>query len=325
MKKTITFLLMALFGLTKAQNVANFDNFTLPVDSYYYSVTSVDFQTANAVFEYEWSTSFGGYWQSGFAYTNKNNVDSGNYRHLYNCIAGKGYNNSTYYATGQANGKIKLKTSTDNTVNGFYVTNSTYAYKSMKNGDLFAKKFGGTTGNDPDWFKLTVKGFFGGAMKTDSVEFYLADYRFSNNTLDYIVNGWQWVNCSSLGIVDSIQFFMYSTDNSAWGMNTPAFFSIDNFTTSQSVGINELSLIDNVKLFPNPANDFINLNLSSETSFTSQLKVYNAIGALVQSANFNVINGSNTYKIELSELNSGLYFIEISEPNKKQTFKFIKN
>jgi hypothetical protein len=37
---------------------------------------------------------------------------------------------------------------------GVYVTNTTYAYNSMRDGDMFAKKFGGPTGNDPDWYKL---------------------------------------------------------------------------------------------------------------------------------------------------------------------------
>ena len=54
----------------------------------------------------------------------------------------------------------------------------------------FAKKFGGTTGNDPDFFKVTVKGYKGGVLTTDSVPFYLADFRFANNALDYIVDSW---------------------------------------------------------------------------------------------------------------------------------------
>jgi hypothetical protein len=36
----------------------------------------------------------------------------------------------------------------------------------MRDGDGFGKKFGGTTGMDPDWFKLTIKGYSGGALKT---------------------------------------------------------------------------------------------------------------------------------------------------------------
>lgn len=311
-------------SLTKSQNVASFDSFSLPVDSFYYSASSIDFQTSNAVFEYDWNSSWS-LWSKGFSYTNKNNVDSGNYRHLYNCIAGKGYNNSNYYTTAQANGTIKLKTMTDNVVDGFYITNTTYAYKSMKNGDSFAKKFGGVTGNDADWFKVTAKGFLGGNMKTDSAVFYLADYRFSNNSLDYIVTGWQWFNCSNLGVVDSIRFYMYSSDNGTWGMNTPAFFSMDNFTTSTGVGIAELNFINQLQLFPNPATNSVNLKFNSETLFTGTVKLYSTMGAVIKQETTLFNAGINQVQFDISELNPGLYFIEMISENKKQTFKVIKN
>ncbi len=326
MKKKITLLLIALMNFTQAQSVATFENFSLPADSFYYNAASTDFQTTNAIFEYEWATStFGNYWSKGFSYTNKNDSTNGGYQNLYNCIAYKGYNNSNYYVTAQANGIIKLKTSTDNVVDGFYINNSTYAYKSMKNGDMFAKKFGGTSGNDPDWFKVTVKGYYNGTMKTDSSEFYLADYRFSNNTLDYIVKGWQWVNCSNLGVVDSIQFFMYSSDNSSFGMNTPAFFSMDNFTTSKTVGINELSIISDLKLYPNPANEIVNLQINAKQSAECAFNIYSPTGALIKNITSTIKAGNNILKVELDELNSGFYFIEVSGANTKQTIKFIKN
>lgn len=320
MSKTFTLLALFIFGISKSQTISDFENFTLPADSFYYDATGADWQTTNASFEYDYS----GYWSSGFAYTNKQNVDSGNYRHLYNCIAGKGYNLSNYYATGQANAIVKVK-SPDKGVSGFYLTNTTYAYKSMKNGDLFAKKFGGATGNDPDWFKLTVIGYKNGILKTDSVHFYLADFRFSNNAFDYILKSWQWVDCNKLGPVDSVQFLLSSSDVGGFGMNTPAFFSIDNFTTAQDVSVAEVSNIQNLKLYPNPANDILNISLTSEAFTNSTISVYNSVGELVknESANFN--SGSNTVSIDIQTLNNGLYFIEIADANKKQNFKFIKN
>ena len=39
------------------------------------------------------------------------------------------------------------------------VTNTTFAFLSMQNGDEFAKQFGGDDGNDPDFFKVTFRGF----------------------------------------------------------------------------------------------------------------------------------------------------------------------
>ncbi len=112
-------------------------------------------------------------------------------------------------------------------VDGFFVTNSSYTALSMLEGDMFAKAFGGVDGSDPDYFKLLVWGMVKGEA-TDSVEFYLADYRFDNTTEDYIIKTWQWVDLSSLGKVDSLMFGLESSDNGDWGMNTPAYFCLDN-------------------------------------------------------------------------------------------------
>ncbi len=320
MKKTITLLVLLIFGITQSQNVADFESFSLPANSFYYNAGGADWQTTNASFQYDYA----GYWSAGFAYTNIMNVDSGNYRWLYNCAAGKGYNLSNYYATGQPGSFIRVK-SPYNGVNGFYVTNSTYAYMSMKNGDSFAKKFGGVSGNDPDFFKLTVRAYRNGTLKPDSSEFYLADFRFSNNSLDYISKSWQWVDCSNLGAVDSVTFLLYSSDNGSFGMNTPAYFSIDNFTTAQGVGIAEISSFQSINLFPNPTTGIVNLNLRSENTFNASIKIYNSIGALAKTESVDFISGSNNYSIDLSNLSSGMYFIEIAGENKKQNFKLIKN
>jgi hypothetical protein len=62
---------------------------------------------------------------------------------------------------------------------------------------------------------------------TGTVDFYLADYRFVNNGLDYIVNNWRYVNLTSLGAVKSVEFGLTSSDTAPWGMNTPGYFVMD--------------------------------------------------------------------------------------------------
>jgi hypothetical protein len=99
----------------------------------------------------------------------------------------------------------------------------------MRDGDLIAKKFGGKSGNDEDWFKLTIKGIDAQGHYTSSVDFYLADFRFKDNKKDYIVDKWSWVDLSSLGNVVKLEFRLSSSDNNAqFGMNTPSYFCFDN-------------------------------------------------------------------------------------------------
>jgi hypothetical protein len=95
----------------------------------------------------------------------------------------------------------------------------------MRDGDTFAKKFGGDSGADPDWFKLSVYGTdAGGALLPQSVEFYLADFRGDN---DYIVDTWELLDLSSLAAAHQLYFNFSSSDVGDFGMNTPGTFAID--------------------------------------------------------------------------------------------------
>ena len=117
---------------------------------------------------------------------------------------------------------------TAQTVSAVRITNTNYAYYSMLNGDGFAKKFGGDSGDDEDWFLLTITGKDAGGNDTGTVEFYLADFRFVDNADDYIINDWTLVELSSLGEVKSLEFGLSSSDGGqGMGMNTPAYFAID--------------------------------------------------------------------------------------------------
>jgi hypothetical protein len=109
------------------------------------------------------------------------------------------------------------------------VTNTTYAALSMLNGDSFAKKFGGPSGNDPDWFLLTIQGRDAGGFLTGTVDFYLADYRFTDPAQDYIISQWTTVNLQTLPEnTVALTFQLTSTDVGSFGMNTPAYFAMDN-------------------------------------------------------------------------------------------------
>ena len=112
------------------------------------------------------------------------------------------------------------------------VSNTTYAALSMLQGDSFAKKFGGDSGNDADFLKLTFIGLNAANQETGRVDFYLADYRFADNSLDYVIGSWTSVNLSSLGTVAALKFELSSSDNGDFGMNTPAYFAIDNLAVT---------------------------------------------------------------------------------------------
>ena len=97
-----------------------------------------------------------------------------------------------------------------------YVNNTAYAYQSMLYGDSYAKKF-----DADDYFVLKIIGRTEKGEETGHVDFYLAKD-------GKIVNEWTKVDLTPLGAVSNIDFVMDSSDKSAYGMNTPAYFCIDN-------------------------------------------------------------------------------------------------
>jgi hypothetical protein len=323
MKKTITLMALAItINTAKSQTlVADFENFTLGTNSAYTNTNSVPFSTSNGNFQYQWTSGAFPYWSGGFSYTNNYDSITSGFGNLYGVRAYKGYNNSDKYIVGQDGGGIKLISPSltgTNTVDGMYITNTTFAWKSMKSGDQFAKKFGGTTGNDKDSLVLRIKGYKAGVFQ-NKVDFFLANYTFTNNTQDYIVNTWQWVNTSTLGNVDSISFQMFSSDVGAFGINTPLFFAIDNFTTKVLyTGIANNAQTLEVNVYPNPFLNQLSIETPTKNTF---VKITNCLGELIYKS---LLENTST-TIDLSAFVNGIYFLEMSSENKIVTKKIIKN
>ncbi|NEP06841.1 MAG: DUF4465 domain-containing protein [Okeania sp. SIO2G4] len=100
----------------------------------------------------------------------------------------------------------------------------------------FAKKFGGVSGNNPDFFLLTINGLDDSSTLVGSVEFYLADYRFADNSQDFIVGDWSLVDLSPLNAATKLSFALASSDNDPqFGLNTPPYFALDNLILHKSV------------------------------------------------------------------------------------------
>jgi hypothetical protein len=332
MKKTFTKLAIALTIATtlnsQAQTTVSFDTFTLSANSYYQDNSGADFSSGVANFQYDWQ----GYWANGTAYTNVNDTVNGTYTNLYGAITGTSFS-GTNYATTQSGAVISFSNNTT-AVHGFYVTNTTYAWKVIKSGNAFSRAFGDTTGTNsapsipqgtyPDWFKLSVLGYRSGTQLTDTVHFYLADYRAAGTTNDYIVKNWQYVNCISLGQVDSIKFEMTSSDTSGIYLNTPAFFSMDNFVTQSTVGVEELSNATNLSLFPNPANQYVILNYESNLVTELNVTISDITGKEIQHQSTQTSVGNNTLNLNIEALESGVYFVSIRDGKNSKNIKLIK-
>ena len=167
---------------------------------------SGEFKSGNAVFPNKYDNDWHSW--SGFAYTNHTDAVTPGYENMYSSIAGSGAEGSEKYAVynyfyGMGD---TVWLDVPSKITGISVSNSTYAYMAMLHGNVFAKKFGGASGSDPDWFKVTITGITPDGKISESRDILLADFRFDDNNRDYILDEWKEIDLSSLGYVKGLAF-----------------------------------------------------------------------------------------------------------------------
>lgn len=199
------------------------------------------FNTGGIEFVNRFNHNFGSW--SGFAYSNHDDTTTAGFENQFSAITGSGFGiGADNYGVGFGFSDVLnpndpaelaelpyLELPAGASIQGARITNMTYAYLSMLNGDAFSKKFGGALGSDPDWFKLSIYGTDESLLPLGAVvEFYLADFRFPNDADDYIVDTWSFVDLSPLAAASRLYFNLSSSDVGEFGMNTPGTFAIDN-------------------------------------------------------------------------------------------------
>ncbi len=206
---------------------------------------------------------------SGFSISNQTDTTTAGFTNQYSAFAGSGFDGSSQYAVASGYDDLEPNqsdvdpfdpTSVEDLMGlpsiylpgGMFarsvrVTNTTYTALAMRQGDAFTKAFGGTSGDDPDFFTLSVFGIdANGDPLSDSIELDLADYRFADNQQDFILDQWELLDLSSLSSAQSLHFNLASSDRGNFGMNTPAYFAIDNLSITAIPEPSSLALLGSV-------------------------------------------------------------------------------
>ncbi len=281
-------------------------------------------------FQFGWDTSYGGYWAKNWAasrviYNKEETSDFA--KHLYAAKPGYGCESADYdfvshsgsknvFLVGQNNSGFRLYPTTRNAtqVVQLRISNSTYAYNSMKFGDFVGKKFSAA---DKDSFVLIITGF-SNEVKKFSKRVYLADYRFADTNKNFMLDTWQVVKFNQNETADSLSFTLVSSDNGQFGMNTPAFFVMDNVTVSEFIGSVNKIATQVVRSYPNPATHSIQFQIPSADT---KVMIYQSNGMLCKQTEIQ----SNLDSVNIDDLSAGLYVVKMQNAL-GQTFntKFIK-
>jgi hypothetical protein len=232
MKTTKFIIAMGILGLGLASckstddvqtTVVDFENVTLNSDNIWNgSDLSGKFISGISTFNNSYNASWESW--SGFACSAKIDSVTTGYSNQYSVIAGSGALNSKKFALVYDSAAVSIPKTTDYyAIKSLYITNSTWAYRDIRNGSAFSKKF--VSG---DWFKIILKGYKSN-VQTGSIDIYLADFR---NGKSDILKTWKKIDVSSLGQIDLLTFTFDSTDKGSFGINTPIYACIDNIEFS---------------------------------------------------------------------------------------------
>jgi photosystem II stability/assembly factor-like uncharacterized protein len=94
------------------------------------------------------------------------------------------------------------------------------------------------------------------------------------------------------------------------------------FTTG-TLSISDFSINELISVYPNPANELVNIQLKSSEQINSII-LYNVLGKLIYKEN--KLNTSETIKIDVSNFGKGIYFLKVNFTNNKMiSKKFILN
>jgi Domain of unknown function (DUF4465)/Secretion system C-terminal sorting domain len=316
----ISFCFLSFFHAVSAQTISDFENFNLPLDTFLNNAGgAAGFLSGNISLSNTYTPQFDT-WE-GWAISTETDVLTPGYENQYSAFAGGGNLGSRTYATAYAYSPVIMRlegAAAGGVVTELFVSNSAYAYWAIKDGDAFSKKFGGETGDDPDFFKLTVRKFLNGNLSQDSVEVFLADYRFADNAQDYCLLNWVPIDLSSLGAADSLSFSLSSSDNGVFGMNTPAYFCIDEVKVLDAVGVQDVAADAVFAFSPNPAATAVTINLVDVQE--ADVQVFDQTGRPCLEVQ---LSAENT-DIFLNNLPAGAYWVSVRTAVGRAVRKMIK-
>lgn len=245
--------------------VASFDDLNLAPNSYFQGPTSNaveiqgrwgpemegTFNTGGIDLINRRNTTFGSW--SGFAYSNQFDTTTAGWLNQFSAYAGAAHSGSNFglafgYHDLEANlyepdpfdpmnidhleGLPSFTLPTGGSIEGMYITNTTYTAVSLLLGDDFTgRPFGGDDGAIPDWYKMTAYGTdadgnilmdaLGNAL---AVDYYLADNREGQM---FIAKDWHYLDLSALAGAQRLYFNVSGTLTGLFGLNTPAYFAVD--------------------------------------------------------------------------------------------------
>jgi len=88
-------------------------------------------------------------------------------------------------------------------------------------------------------------------------------------------------------------------------------------------GVNDLFLGGKVNIFPNPADNQLNVSFNAVNNASLDISLTDISGRVIVKENHNTSIGENKILVDLSEYTTGIYFLKIADGNSSMDFKVV--
>lgn len=103
--------------------------------------------------------------------------------------------------------------------------------------------------------------------------------------------------------------------------NSPRRSSLTTSTVCSTLSSDNFDMNKGLGIYPNPANDIINISVGNNDVLPTSYSIYNTLGQIVTEKN---VSSVSDLQIDINSITAGVYFIKIDRQNASKTFKFIK-
>ncbi|WP_066631967.1 DUF4465 domain-containing protein [Labilibacter marinus] len=210
----------------------DFEEFELEKDTFWLNTETNNSLISDQI-EFDISGSYNNQPWYGFTYSNLTGSDKYEDNEKYSCHKASSDFESTIFGimlldkNPQNAITLNTKDGSNHLFKSISVNNSYYLYDAVNTGAHGSKKFGGEDGTDLDWLKLIIVGIDNNDTKQGTIEFMLADFTFGTNRDNYIVEDWTTIDLTTLGHVNTIKFYLSSSDTVDGVTNSPGFVCFD--------------------------------------------------------------------------------------------------
>jgi acetyl esterase/lipase len=96
-----------------------------------------------------------------------------------------------------------------------------------------------------------------------------------------------------------------------------------NVNLVMSINVTELTTISDLNIYPNPAQNLLNIAFTSASNLDYTINLLNSLGQRVHSRQLNANIGNNNYSLDICQLKAGLYVLQMQQEGKMISKKFI--